>query len=419
MLKKIDDPAIRVVYAAVITVGIAYGVSIAVLSIHLTHVGIAKTAMGGLAAAFATGIVLGSLPAGRLVERVGPKRALVGALAGYAVCVALFPVLRSFAPLAVARVFDGAFSVVVWVGCETVLLARARADVKALVMSLYAMSLALGYAVGPLLAKAILRVGTTDHAFFAAGALAAVAAAVALAGVPSGLHAAHGPKAGAAGDGVPAAPSTTPARTVASRVKTSCFATFGYGYFQSSCVLFLPLYLVEEKAIAESDTVLVTAFFAGGMLIASTIVARVADAVGHLRTMRVLGLVGGATVASFVPLASFPAMCAAVFLAGATLATISPVSLALQGVVTPEADLARANGFYNAAYALGMLVGPPVSSVLFQAHGGAAMLLHLAALWAAFVVFTLVFAGDDPRSATPVLRAWRERGRRHLVEPAS
>jgi MFS family permease len=105
-------------------------------------------------------------------------------------------------------------------------------------------------------------------------------------------------------------------------------------------------------------------------------------------------------VASFVLLPSFPLMCAAVFVAGATLASISPVSLALQGVVTPKPELGRANAFYNAAYASGMLIGPPVSSVLFTRFGGAAMLFHLAALWAGFVVLTVVFASDDPRHAT-------------------
>ena len=36
---------------------------------------------------------------------------------------------------------------------------------------------------------------------------------------------------------------------------------------------------------------------------------------------------------------------------------------------------------------------------LFTRLGGEAMLIHLASLWAVFVVFTLVFANDDPRRA--------------------
>jgi MFS family permease len=92
-------------------------------------------------------------------------------------------------------------------------------------------------------------------------------------------------------------------------------------------------------------------------------------------------------------------MSIAVFIAGATLASISPVSLALQGVVTERRDYDRANGFYNAVYAAGILMGPPVTSVVFAHFGGTAMLLHLAALWAAFVVFAFVYASDDPARA--------------------
>jgi len=45
---------------------------------------------------------------------------------------------------------------------------------------------------------------------------------------------------------------------------------------------------------------------------------------------------------------------------------------------------------------VGILLGPLVSSVLFEARGGAAMLFHLAALWVLFVVFSMVFYRDDP-----------------------
>ena len=105
-------------------------------------------------------------------------------------------------------------------------------------------------------------------------------------------------------------------------------------------------------------------------------------------------------VVGFVVLRSYPVMAAAVFVAGATLATISPVSLALQGVVTRPRDYSRSNAIYNAFYAAGMLVGPKASSLLFDKYGGSAMLLHLAAMWSTFVVFTLAFAGDDPAAVT-------------------
>ena len=75
--------------------------------------------------------------------------------------------------------------------------------------------------------------------------------------------------------------------------------------------------------------------------------------------MRVLGSIGGFMVLGFVFLNSYVLMCAAVAIAGATLASISPVSLALQGVVVERAHYARATSIYNVFYAAGMLLGPP------------------------------------------------------------
>lgn len=388
---KIDDRNIWVIYAAILLLGVAYGVSIAVLAIHLDRHHIPKLAMGGLAASFAFGIVSFAIPAGWLVHRVGAKRTLFGALVGYAFCVAAFPFLGSVTALSVARFFDGAFSVGVWVSAETALLHRSNKTNKAFVMSLYAMSIALGYVVGPLLASILVKVSSTGASFVAAGLLAGIAAVTVLAKLDRDSRvAAEGTTEHAAGD-------ASSSFTVFWRTKTSCLATFSYGYFQASVVLFLPLYLMEAKSIAESQTILVTAFFAAGMLVASAWVSRLGDRHGHLLTMRILGAIGGTMVASFVLLSSFSAMCAAVFVAGATLASISPVSLALQGVVTPARDLGRANALYNAAYAAGMLLGPPVSSLLFTKVGGGAMLLHLAAIWASFVTATVVFAADNPR----------------------
>jgi MFS family permease len=115
--------------------------------------------------------------------------------------------------------------------------------------------------------------------------------------------------------------------------------------------------------------------------------------------MRALGAIGLTTILALVFLDSFAPMAVAVFAAGATLASISPISLALQGVVTPKHDYSRSNAIYNLFYAAGMLLGPPASSLIFRRFGGAVMLYHLAALWMAFVAFATIFAADDPAHA--------------------
>jgi MFS family permease len=208
-----------------------------------------------------------------------------------------------------------------------------------------------------------------------------------LEGDPHGLH-----------DDIPQsdAPQSSHARTsVLWRIKTSCFGTFAYGYFQATAVVLLPLYLME-KGIPKEKTLFITAFFALGMLLCSNAVGKLGDRIGHLRVMRGCAIVGLSMVLAFVFFDQFALMCVAFFVTGATLASMSAVSLALQGHVALRTEYHRANAFYNAFYAAGMLVGPPLSSAIYEKLGGTTMIVHLVGLWGAFVIFTAIFWKDDP-----------------------
>ncbi len=394
MRSRIDDPNVARVYVVTFALGLAYGIVLSLIALHLDGIGTSKRDIGALAAWFAGGIVLGSLPAGALVGRVGAKRLLVAVLGGYGLTVGVFPFVDSFWALAVARVLDGAFSAATWVSCETILLARSQRAHKAFVMSLYAIALAIGYVVGPLAARLLVAFSPMEMAFPVAGALAIGAAGYAGFRLDAGVERASSDVMTGAPSPSSGAGRLAPALDLFWRIKISCLATFCYGYFQASVVLFLPLYLVSEKGIARDQTILVPAFFALGMLTFASVAGRLGDRYGHVRVLRGLACVGASMILSFVHLTSFAAMCAAVFVAGASLASISPVSLALQGLVVAESDFGRATAQYNAFYAAGMLIGPPASSWLFETSGGASMLHHLVALWTVFVAATVLFRRD-------------------------
>jgi MFS family permease len=411
VLKAIRDPNIWRIYWTILLLGSAYGLSVAVIALHLDALGYREKAIGGLAAWFASGIVLLSIPAGRLVSRWGAKRTLVCALCGYSASVSIFPLLTSFAPIAAARFVDGACSACIWVSCETILLRRSDQTNKAQVMSVYAMAMAIGYVLGPVGANLIAGAMPLTAAFVASGIIAAASSAyVALRLDPDPRDLARKSRAGApgmsGGEHEGGGPHAS-ALAILRRIKTSCFGAFSYGYFEASVVLFLPLYLIHDKGITREQTIAVPAFFAAGMLLFTNVAGRLGDKFGHLFLMRILAAIGGAMVLGFVALGSFAPMAVAVFIAGATLASISPVSLALQGVVTEPRDYDRANAVYNAFYAAGILLGPPLSGWVFARWGGAAMLFHLAAMWGAFVAFAITFAADDPASSRALGRTGR------------
>lgn len=421
--ERIPDRNVWLIYAAIFTLGLAYGVSLAIVSLFLKAKGYEKSDIGSLAVWFALGIVALSLPMDGFIRRFSARSTLIASLFGYAVAVSCFPIAPNYVAIAGIRAIDGACSVGIWVSCETILLSRSSKENKAFVTSLYAMAMATGYILGPLLAKGILFVSHAQEkadgtlplepmrlAFFTSGAIAVVAALLVLLRLDGDVSASHG-EAGEAPDREAPA-GEAPDRdavpgygAVLWRIKNSCFATFVYGYFQASLVLFLPLYLAESKGVKESSTILVPAFFAAGMMLFTNVFARVGDKHGHLPLMRILAILGTLMVLGFVFLDDFRVMCAAVFVAGASLASISPLSLALQGVSVRPVEYSRANAVYNVFYAAGMLLGPPISSRIFQAKGGIPMLYHLAALWVAFVVFSVVFRKDDPRVAGSVAPA--------------
>ncbi len=389
-LEKIRNVNILRVYGVTLFLGLAYGISIALTAIHLDEHGFGKEAIGDLATAFALGLVIASVPMGRIIRRFSAKRVLTAGMFGYALCVALFPWITSYGGLAVLRFFDGACSMAVWISCETLLLSLAEPEHKAYTTSLYAISLAVGYVAGPLLARGVVAWAPLSTAFALAGALAASAGLFAALRVSNEGHEEQRAEHAAKGTG-----SSWP---VFWKIKNSCVATFAYGYFQAGVVLFLPLYLMASKNITRDQTVIIPAFFAAGMLLFSNVAGRAGDRFGHLLVMRCLAALGMSMILGFVLLDSYILMCAAVFTAGASLAPISPVSLALQGVQCEQAEYSRATSIYNTFYAAGILLGPLISSRIFARVGGPAMLYHLAAIWAAFIVFSIVFARDDPRS---------------------
>jgi MFS family permease len=392
----VRQPNILRVYAATLVIGIAYGISIALTPLVLAH-RFSKREIGTLAAIFATGIILMSLPVGGLIRKFSARTTLKIAIVGYAIAVAVFPWPHDYWSVAAVRFVDGACSVGIWVSCETILLAQAEKSRKAFITSLYAIAMSIGYVIGPIVARIVTAIVGEQRAWPASFGTSGIIALCSLIFVWGLTRDAHVHVEGTP-DVIleePAAPALTMGG-VLWKIKTSCFATFSYGYFQASVVLFLPIYLENERGIAEKQTILIPAFFAAGMLLFSNFAGRIGDRLGHLGVMRVLSTLGGMMILGFVFLNGFPAMCVAVFIAGATLASLSPLSIALQGIVVQPRDYSRANSLYNACYAAGMLLGPPISSVIFDKWKGAPMLFHLAALWAAFVVFTIVFASDDP-----------------------
>jgi MFS family permease len=408
------DPSIRVAYLMCLMLGVAYGIVMAIVAVYLNKErGIDEQTIGGLAFFFSAGIAIFAVPMGALVRVLSPRVMLAVALVGYGMATAIFPFLESNTGRAVARAIDGAFSVAAWISIETILLMRTTALNRGFVTSLYSIVLAIGYVIGSVFAAGFVFVGPSQLLFVCAGMLACLAALLGLSRLDPNIepvagsdHAAHGTAV------VVVERPPVGAWRLYWQIKTACLTTFTYGYFQGSLVLFLPLFLIDHRGVAEGPTKLLVAFFAAGMAASVVVFGRIGDRHGHLKTIRALVAVGTVITASMVYLPWFPVVAVVVFLAGAVLAPVYPLSIALQSLIAEPRDYNRSNALLNVSYALGTLAGPLICGYLYVTYsegpngtkvplGGELLFWQLAALWALVLVATTVFRSDDPSQRRP------------------
>jgi predicted MFS family arabinose efflux permease len=89
-------------------------------------------------------------------------------------------------------------------------------------------------------------------------------------------------------------------------------------------------------------------------------------------------------------------MLAAVFVGGGCLASIPPLSLALQGAIANPDEYERSNSIFNVFFATGLLMGPFLTGRVSETMGRASIIEVFASLWIVMIVLSLIFRKDDP-----------------------
>lgn len=386
-------------YAATIPFGIGCGISLGITPTYLPKLGFNEQNIGTLSLFFAAGLVLFALPVGAFIRKFSAERVMYLSLFIYGITLIAFPWFTSYEGIGFVRFFDGMGTIGVWVASETILLGHAPRSHKAYLTTLYAIFLASGYVIGPFVSLGLAMAHVSEQLSFAIGGIVEFAAALfvflMLPSIPP-TEKIDGEDPEAKAGTAEQTSGQASGLSILWKIKTSCFAAFSYGYFQAAAVLFLPRFVIVTKGIADDKTRIFPGLFCFGMLACSNIAGRIADRVGHLKTVRVLSSIGLVAIFGFAYMDSYLMMCLVIIIAGATFASMSPVALALTGVVVKPHDYSRANSIYNMFYATGILLGPVISGAIFQRWGGATMLQHQVALWAVFVVFATFFRNDDP-----------------------
>jgi len=145
---------------------------------YVAQFGLSKAQAGILAAAYAAGTLLASLPAGLVATWAGPRRTVIGGLLLLGVSSLVFGLADEILLLDTARFAQGISGALIWAGALTWLITTAPPERRGSVIGTALGTAVAGALVGPILGAVAAEVGT-GAVFGAVLAISVVLAAVA------------------------------------------------------------------------------------------------------------------------------------------------------------------------------------------------------------------------------------------------
>jgi MFS family permease len=153
-------------------VALGFGIVVPAVPLFALELGVGPTAAGAVVSAFALMRLVSGLSGGKLVDRVGERRALLLGLGVVAVSSVLAGLAVSFPQLLVLRGLGGVGSAVFTIAATSLLLRVAKAAQRGRTQSVYRGGFLLGGIVGPAFGGAVLAVSIRAPFFLYAGTLA-------------------------------------------------------------------------------------------------------------------------------------------------------------------------------------------------------------------------------------------------------
>ena len=356
---------------------------------HYAHTLHASTpAIGLLAAAYAAGVIPGSLIGGWTASRAGVRRTTVGGLIAFAIAVAPFGFASDLVSLDLLRVLQGFACGFIWGGGLAWAIAVAPRERRGAVIGSVIGAAIFGTLIGPLLGVFAVSAGTAP--VFSAVALAAVVLALWVRRYPDpGTAGALGAHAPAAYPDHPPAAGHAPTAHLRRRallaqpglwlgVRLVLLDALTIGAM--SALLPLRLSRLGASGIAIGATFLLASALA---TVLAPMVGRASDRHGAHRPMTI-GLVAGAVLFALMPLpnAWLPLAGVSVIVLGGPLSAfmIPAVPMMTASAERVGVTVVLATTMVNLAYAVGETIGAPTAAVLSTATSDAVPFLVLAVL---------------------------------------
>lgn len=365
--------ALFAIIASAGVVGLTLGLTFPMLALMLERDGIDPTWIGVNAAATSVAILLTGPFVPRILDALGPLRAMYLSVAAHVVLILLLPVFYGWWPWLFIRFVLGIFDGIHWIVGETWLIAISTKANRGRVIASYMMALVGGFAAGPLL---INLVGIEGWAPFLASA-----GLIAVSGLPLLLAVGLSPRFP---PHPPAAFSDTFRKAPLLLAAAGLAGLTGAALFSLLAVYGVRIGVPQDQAVVMLSVMLL------GNLALQLPIGWLADRVDRRRFMVFCGV-----VFLVCPLAlpavidGSPLLWPLLVIWGGAAIGIYTLALTILGDRFPPAALAGANAAVVAVYETGSVTGPIIGGAGMDAAGPEGLMWVLAGSAGVFLIFAL------------------------------
>jgi MFS family permease len=320
-----------------------------------------------------TFFTLAAFPIGYITDRVGTRPVLTAGLIVYGGAIFLFAQIRPIWLFFAIRAIEGVGAAAISVATETMIGAISDAGARAKRMSYYALSVGLGWALGPVGGTTLFQIHHSLPFILCCGL--SLAAAL--------LVSAYAPETGSGDHHHGSLWSVlTP------KMLLPVSAGSIYGYLMSSLITLFPLYL-KDRGISEvlMGTILTSVIV--GTIACQIPLGWAADFYGKDKVLLGCGLI--LTVLFWMlPLSSQWWFYVAIgTVVGGLAGSLYPIGLSIIGSTVPARRLGAATSLFSLAFGTGSLVGPSASGLVMN-HLGYDWLFYMPAILSAVLSLEVI-----------------------------
>lgn len=358
------------VCAAVISIGLALGVTMPLVSLRLESWGYDSFAIGVMAATPAVGVLLGASLAGRLAARFGTTVLMQLCLLLGALSVAGLALVQNYAVWVGLRLFLGVALTVVFVLGESWINQLAVEKWRGRLVALYGTGYALSQLSGPLLLTGL---GTATDAGFWTGVGLLIGGSLMLLGRSGAPQVdAHS----TSGRGL---------LVFCRKLPAIAWAVMLFAAFEAMMLTLLPIYSLRQGFTQEVALVMVSVVVIGDAALQLPI-GWLADRMSRQTLFRCCGV--ALLMSSLaIPLLLHTPLIWPVFVAfGASAGGLFTLSLIMIGERYRDDELVRANAHVAQLWGLGCLIGPLATGAVSQWLSGHALPLMMATGALVFII---------------------------------